>query len=135
MALGRVDGCVDGGKETSEGGWEMGKSRGIADGEVRESYAAAKRADRKCCARRVSRRAYLRALTEEGPHVATADGEEWWRDQERRFPGICAGGNRPDGTDSRNGHRNRHGKVSLRSMVVDGVLVRERWTKDGWERE
>jgi hypothetical protein len=81
------------------------------------------------CRRRVSRRAYERALSAEGPHVASAEGEAWWRDQERRHPEIMCAGFRPDGTDSPNGHVCRHGTVDRRSRYDADArcIVREVW--------
>ena len=81
------------------------------------------------CRRRVSRRAYLRALRDEGPHVAEAEGEAWWREQERRHPFIMAEGFRPEGTDSPNGHRSRWGKAGYRFVPGKGRFV---WRDGGW---
>lgn len=103
----------------------------LAESEMAESKAAAAVPCRGIVRRRVSKRAYMRALETEGPHIAGPEGEAWWRDQERRYPFIMAGGNRPDGTDSLNGHRNRHGKVSRRFVPGKGWYE---WRGGGWER-
>jgi hypothetical protein len=84
--------------------------------EMMESKAAAAVPCRDIVRRRVSRSAYIRAVQTEGTHVATAEGEPWWREQERKHPCILAGGNRPEGTDSPNGHVNRFGRVKERMV-------------------
>lgn len=104
----------------------------LVKSEMAESARAAAMPCRSIVRRRVSKRAYMRALETEGPHIASPEGEAWWREQERRHPFIMAGGNRPESTDSPNGHRNRFGKASYRARVADGRLVREVWGKGGW---
>jgi hypothetical protein len=82
--------------------------------EMAESRKAAAVPCRGIVRRRVSKAAYMRAVETEGPHVATAAGESWWREQERRHPFILAGGNKPEGTDAPNGSANRYGRVKER---------------------
>ena len=79
--------------------------------------------------RRVSRKAYMEALKREGPAIATEEGESWWRDQERRNPFIMAGGRRPDGTDSPNGHTCKWGRVKEKYVAGRGWF---RWENGGW---
>lgn len=105
---------------------------GLVEKEMAESARAAKVPCRSIVRRRVSRSAYMRALETEGPHVATPEGEAWWREQERRHPFIMAGGNRPEGTDSLNGHTCRLGKVSRRFSVKTGWM---RWEGGRWVRD
>lgn len=99
--------------------------------EMRESKKAAAMPCRDIVQRRVSRAAYLRAVETEGQHVATAEGESWWKEQERRHPFICAGGHKPEGTDSPNGSTNRLGRVSKRFTVARGW---ERYVGGKWEK-
>ena len=103
----------------------------LVQSEMAESKKAAEIPCRSIVRRRVSRTAYMRALETEGPHIAGPEGEAWWREQERKHPFIMAGGNRPDGTDSPNGHANRYGKVKERYSVTRGW---ERWNGSGWKK-
>ena len=104
----------------------------LVKSEMAESARAAAMPCRSIVRRRVSKRAYMRALETEGPHIASPEGEAWWREQERRHPFIMPGGNRPESTDSPNGHWNRFGKGSDRARWADGRLVREVCGKDTW---
>jgi hypothetical protein len=99
--------------------------------EMAESKKAAGDPCRNIVRRRVSRSAYIRAIETEGAHVATAEGESWWREQERKHPFICAGGNRPEGTNSPNGAVNRLGRVSRRFTVARGW---EKFVGGVWEK-
>lgn len=101
----------------------------LVEREMLESKRAAEIPVRGIVRRRVSRSAYMRALETEGPYIATPAGEPWWREQERRHPFVMAGGNRPDGTDSLNGHRNKFGTVTWKFSVKHGWLC---WKRGKW---
>ena len=74
-----------------------------------------------------SRHAVLNAVRTMGKEILTEDGSDYWRFLERKYPWQALDG-RPEGTDSLNGHRCRHGKVSLRK--VGGKWYR--WEKGAW---
>jgi hypothetical protein len=77
-----------------------------------------------------SRHAVLHAVRTMGKEILTEAGEDYWRFLERKYPWQALDG-RPQGTDSINGHRNRHGKVSLRK--VGGRWYR--WERGRWVEE
>ena len=74
-----------------------------------------------------SRHAVLNAVGTMGKEILTEDGADYWRFLERKYPWQALDG-RPQGTDSINGHRNRHGKVSQRK--VGGKWYR--WERGRW---
>lgn len=72
--------------------------------------------------------ALAEAVRAEGPEVLSASAEGYWRDMERANPWMMIDG-RPEDGNSLNGHRGRHGKVSMRR--VGGKWYR--WRKGRWE--
>ena len=75
--------------------------------------------------------ALAEAVRTEGPEVLSAAAAGYWKDMERANPWMMIDGKPEDG-NSPNGHRNRHGKVSMRWTAATGWM---RWRKGRWERE
>ena len=73
--------------------------------------------------------ALAEAVAQEGPEVLSAAADDWWKDMERANPWMMIDGKPEDG-NSLNGHRGRHGKVSMRYVSGVGWM---RWRKGGWE--
>ena len=78
-----------------------------------------------------SRHAVLNAMRTMGKEIMTPEGEDYWRFLRRRYPWQNTDGV-PESTDSANGHRNRHGKVSKRYVPGKGWMV---WKDGTWKRE
>lgn len=74
--------------------------------------------------------ALAEAVAQEGPEVLSAGAEGYWRDMERANPWMMIDGKPEDG-NSINGHRGRHGKVSMR--YVRGRW--HRWRNGRWQEE
>lgn len=72
--------------------------------------------------------ALAEAVLTEGPEVLSAAAEGYWRDMERANPWMMIDGAPEDG-NSINGHRGRHGKVSMRR--VNGKWYR--WRSGRWQ--
>jgi hypothetical protein len=119
------------------------EARRYTDGEL----AAAKKLDMKMFKRRaalgdarigktgrlrgqVSTTAFFNAVNQEGPEVATAAGNEYWRDQERLHPWIGDGrGGGP--VTSANGMVNRFGRVKEKLIFRGGQVVSVRMDARG----
>ena len=117
-------------------------------GERKAGMARAKDAAMRACARERRRRdalgrngkfrkrgsvhfdALAEAVRTEGPEVLSAAAASYWRDMERANPWMMIDGAPEDG-NSINGHKGRHGKVSMRYVCGKGWM---RWRKGGWER-
>jgi hypothetical protein len=77
----------------------------------------------------VSQAAFFNARRTEGPEVATAAGDGYWRDQVRRYPHLRGGGVYDTSSLSANGEMTRLGRVTERYR--DGRWERRengRWT-------
>ena len=74
--------------------------------------------------------ALAEAVRTEGPEVLSAAADGYWRDMERANPWMMIDGAPEDG-NSINGHRGRHGKVSMRWTAKTGWM---RWRKGKWEK-
>jgi hypothetical protein len=81
-------------------------------------------------ARQISTTAFFNAVNQEGPEVATADGAQYFRDQERLYPWIGNGrGGGP--VVSANGMVNRFGRVKEKLVFRGGKLVTLRRNERG----
>lgn len=81
-------------------------------------------------ARQISQTAFFNAVNSEGPEVATAAGEQYFRDQERLYPWIGNGrGGGP--VVSANGMVNRFGRVKEKLVFRGGKLVTLRRDEHG----
>lgn len=79
----------------------------------------------------VSKLAVMNAVAKYGPGIMGEEGAEYWRDQRRKYPHIEFGHYGADTGNSPNGHKTRHGKVSMRK--VGGVWYR--WENGDWVEE
>lgn len=80
----------------------------------------------------ISRDAVMNAVESEGPGVLRKEGAGYWRDMERRYPWLNAGGCATDTGNSPNGHKCRLGPVTRRARWSNGKLIRERWEGGKW---
>lgn len=71
----------------------------------------------------ISTTAYFNAVNQEGPEIATAAGDQYWRDQERLYPWI-GDGSGPGSQVSANGMANRLGRVKEKTVYrKDGTKI------------